>query len=110
MVVNRATNFYISWCERGPAGTVYSCTKSGWFKQFEFQKWFYELVLPKLKRKVDRKMLIRDYISSHISAAVIDPCQKIDIAFVCLPPNVTDKLQPLDVAMFAPRRLPGGPS
>jgi hypothetical protein len=102
MVVYRATNLYTSWCERGPAGTVYSCTKSGWFDQFEFQKWFFELVLPKLKRRVGRKMLIGDNLSSHISPAVIDACQKNDIAFVCLPPNATDKMQPLDVAVFAP--------
>jgi hypothetical protein len=58
-------------------------------------------VLPKLKRKVGRKMLIGDNLSSHISPAVIDACQKNDIPFVCLPPTATDKLQPLDVAVFA---------
>jgi hypothetical protein len=91
MVVYRATNLYTSWCERGPARTVYTCTKSGWFDQFEFQKWFFELVLPKLKRRVSRKMLIKDNLSSHISPAVIDACQKNDIAFMCLPPNATTK-------------------
>jgi hypothetical protein len=37
---------------------------------------FFKLVLPKLKRRVSSKMLIRNNWSSHISFAVIDACQK----------------------------------
>jgi hypothetical protein len=37
---------------------------------------FFKLVLPKLKRRVSSKMLIRDNWSSHILLAVIDACQK----------------------------------
>jgi hypothetical protein len=33
---------------------------------------------------------------------VIELCREHNIAFVCLPPNSTDKLQPLDVGAFAP--------
>jgi hypothetical protein len=34
--------------------------------------------------------------------AVIEACKANDIAFVCLPPHSTDKLQPLDVGVFGP--------
>jgi len=49
-------------------------------------------------------MLIGDNLASHISPAVIEACQENDIQFVCLVPNSTDKLQPLDVGVFAPMK------
>ncbi len=55
-----------------------------------------------MKRKVGKKLLVCDNLSSHISAAVVDSCRQNNIAFVCLPPNSTDKLQPLDVGVFGP--------
>lgn len=50
-------------------------------------------------------MLIGDNLASHISPAVIDSCKENDIEFVCLVPNSTDKLQPLDVGVFAPLKF-----
>ena len=76
MVIYKAGNVYTSWCERGPKGTVYSCSKSGWFDGFQFEKWFFEVALPKLKRKVGKTVLIGDNLSSHISPAVIESCRK----------------------------------
>lgn len=76
MVVYKAINVYTSWCERGPKGAVYSCSKSGWFDQYQFEKWFFEVALPRLRRKVGKKILIGDNLSSHISAAVIEACRK----------------------------------
>ena len=35
---------------------------------------------------------------------VIELCGEHNIEFVCLPPNATDKLQPLDVGLFAPMK------
>ncbi len=35
---------------------------------------------------------------------VINLCRENDIAFVCLPANSTDKLQPLDVGFFGPMK------
>lgn len=76
MVVYKAANVYESWRERGPKGTIYSCSKSGWFDGFQFEKWFMEGVLPRLKRQVGRKLLVGDNLSSHISASVIAACRK----------------------------------
>jgi len=67
-----------------------------------FEKWFVELLLPRLKRRAGKKLIIGDNLASHISPTVIKLCKANDIAFVCLPPNSTDKLQPLDVGVFAP--------
>jgi hypothetical protein len=102
MVVYKAANVYQAWKERGLKGAQYYCSKSGWFDACLFEKWFFELLLPRLKRQTGKKLLIGDNLSSHLSMAVIEACKANDIAFVCLPPHSTDKLQPLDVGVFGP--------
>jgi hypothetical protein len=102
MVLYKALNLYTSWCQRGPKGTTYSCSKSGWFDMFQFQLWFEDLLLPRLKKRPGKKLIIGDNLASHISPRVIELCKLNNIQFVCLPPNSTDKLQPLDVGVFAP--------
>ena len=52
--------------------------------------------------KVFKKLLLGDNLASHISLEVINLCKEYDIEFVCLPPNSTDKMQPLDVGLFGP--------
>ncbi len=52
--------------------------------------------------KVGKKLIIGDNLASHLSPTVIDLCRENNIEFVCLPPNSTDKLQPLDVGVFGP--------
>ncbi len=102
MVVYKALNLYTSWCDRGPKGTVYSTSKSGWFDMFQFERWFVDLLLPRHRRRPGKKMIVGDNLSSHLSPTVINLCRQHNISFVCLPPNSTDKLQPLDVGVFAP--------
>ncbi len=58
------------------------------------------LFLHHTKRKLGKKLLIVNNLSSHISAEVIELCQRHNIAYVCLPLNSTDKLQLLDVGVF----------
>jgi hypothetical protein len=47
-----------------------------------------------------KKLLICDNLSSHVSLEVISLCRENNIEYVCLPPNSTDKMQPLDVGIF----------
>ncbi|KAK6963260.1 tigger transposable element-derived protein 2 [Biomphalaria glabrata] len=49
-----------------------------------------------------RKVVIGDNLSSHISHLVLKKCEEHNIGFILLPPNSTDKCQPLDVSFFAP--------
>jgi hypothetical protein len=69
---------------------------------FIFESWFHEQFLPRVRDLPGKKLLIGDNLSSHLSVEVINTCRKENIAFVCLPPNSTDKMQPLDVGFFAP--------
>jgi hypothetical protein len=102
MVAYRAQNLYTSWCEQGPKGAVYAVSKSGRFYGCLFERWFFDVMLPILKQKVGKMVLLGDKLLSHISMAVIAACRANNIAFICLPPNATDKLQPLDVGVFGP--------
>ncbi|XP_034241768.1 uncharacterized protein LOC117645575 [Thrips palmi] len=67
-----------------------------------FEEWFCTTLLPWARALDGPKVVIGDNVSSHFSKNVFELCAENDIKFVCLPPNATHLLQPLDVAFFAP--------
>ncbi|XP_068084395.1 uncharacterized protein [Anabrus simplex] len=101
----KAEKMWDTWTEGGPTGARYNRTKSGWFDGTTFEDWFNTLLLPELKKKDGRKVIIGDNLSSHISPRVIETCERNDIAFVCLPPNATHLRQPLDLSYFRPMKI-----
>jgi len=102
LTLSKAVNVYDGWKLNGPKKCKYYPSKSGWMDMFLFEKWFVELLLPRLKRRAGKKLIIGDNLASHISPTVIKLCKANNIAFVCLSPNSANKLQPLDVAVFTP--------
>lgn len=104
MVVYKAGNLYEGWTKGGPPGTVYSNTPSGWFDMDQFEKWFFQILLPKIKdiENPGKKLVIGDNLASHFSPTVIEACEENNIYMTALPPNSTHLMQPLDVAVFAP--------
>ena len=100
--VYQAKNMYPAWMEGGPPNARYGYSDSGWFEERSLQDWFFTLALPKLWRLDGKKVLIGDNLNSHLSDKVIEACQANNIAFICLYPNGTHLLQPLDIAYFAP--------
>ena len=80
----------------------YNRSKSGWFDSVCFADWFKTVVVPYFKNKTGKKIMIGDNLSSHFSHEVLELCKKHKIVFMCLPPNATHLMQPLDVAFFAP--------
>ena len=103
-VVYKAGKVWSTWTENGPPGTKYDVSKSGWFDGTTFENWFFRILLPHAKRKVEWKVVICDNLSSHVNEKVIEKCRKHLIKFVFLPPNTTHSTQPLDVAFFAPTK------
>lgn len=101
-VVYKSENLWDTWMEAGPDGTRYNRSKSGWFDSVCFDDWFHSIIVPYVRNKPGRKVLIGDNLSSHFSESVLRACEELNIAFVCLPPKTTHLLQPLDVAFFAP--------
>ncbi|KAA0191117.1 hypothetical protein HAZT_HAZT001485, partial [Hyalella azteca] len=69
-----------------------------------FQKWFSELLLPHLQNLDGPKAVIGDNLSAHFSETVLKLAEDNDTKFICLPPNSTDKTQPLDVTFFEPMK------
>ena len=100
--VYKAKNMYPAWMEGGPLNARYGYSDSGWFEERSFEDWFFQLALPILRKQDGKKVLVGDNLSSHMSERVIEACKLHDIAFICLYPNGTHMLQPLDVAYFAP--------
>ena len=80
----------------------YNKSCSGWFDACCFVDWFEAQFLPEIKTLPGKKILIGDNLSSHFNSRVLTLAQEHQIEFVCLPPNSTHVLQPLDVAFFGP--------
>ena len=93
-------HIYEEWIQNGPNGARYNRSQSGWMDETLFADWFKSLMLPRLKKLKGPKVLIGDNCSSHFSMDVIKLCQANNIRYVCLPPNMTHLLQPLDVGVF----------
>ena len=100
--VYKAKNMYPAWMQGGPPNARYGYSDLGWFEERSFEDWFFSLALPRLRRLDGKKVLIDDNLSSHLSVKVIEACKANDISFICLYPNGTHLLQPLDVSYFAP--------
>lgn len=104
-VIYKSKELYECWCEGGPVGTRYNRTKSGWIDHVVFQDWFFKIVVPWARRSEGRKVVIGDNLSSHLNIDVLQMCERLGIRFALLPPNTTDKTQPLDVAFFRPLKV-----
>ena len=100
MVVYRAGNCYEEWTRGGPAGSLYESTKSGWFDARTFTRWFTDIFVEHVKHQGGTKVLIGDNLASHFTHEVVNQCVANNIRFICLLPNATHLLQPLDVAVF----------
>ena len=105
-VIYKASLMYSTWTEGGPRGTRYNRTKSGWMDATTFEDWFETIVIPYIRRLPleDKKLIIGDNLSSHLSVKVIALCEEYNVAFTFLPPNSTHITQPLDVAFFRPMK------
>lgn len=69
-----------------------------------YEDWFNKTAYPYLK-SLPGKIMIGDNLASHLSYNVIHKCETANIAFVLYSLYATDKLQPLDVAVFRSFKL-----
>lgn len=101
-VVYKAEHLWDTWLHGGPPGTRYNRSKSGWFDSICFEDWFNKIAVPYFSKLDGKKVMIGDNLSSHFSVTTLQKCKDLDISFICLPPNATHVMQPLDVAFYAP--------
>nr|CAI5826190.1 unnamed protein product [Callosobruchus analis] len=98
----KAKQKWSDWLVGAPAGSRMSVTNTGWIDTETYDDWFEKHLLPQLKEKEERKILIGDNLSSHISLKVSRLCQENNVRLIMLVANSTHLLQPLDVAYFSP--------
>ena len=101
-VVYKSEHLRSTWTEGAPPGTRFNRTRSGWFDACCFTDWFERVFIPHARKLDGRKLLIGDNLSSHFTEKVLSLATDNNIAFVCLTPNSTHLLQPLDVAFYRP--------
>ena len=100
MVVYKAENLYQGWVQGGLQGTIYDCTKSGWFDSGTFKIWFFKIFMEKVKKNPGKYVLFGDNLASHFNINVVKAAEQNNVHFIMLPPNATHLLQPHDVAVF----------
>ena len=92
--------------EGGPAAAVYGISDSGWMDGANFLSWFTKLLLSAVSYLTETApvLLFLDGHHSHISLELIRRAHGSNVLLLCLPPNTTHLLQPLDVGVFAPMK------
>ncbi|CAB3248639.1 unnamed protein product [Arctia plantaginis] len=102
LIISKSEHRCSTWAENGPVGASYSSTKYGWIDVITFENWFLSHLLPILRKRKGRKVVIGDSLSSHISLKVLSASEKENIRFMCLPPNSIHVLQPLENVYYQP--------
>lgn len=105
-IVYKSEYIMDSWLLGGPENARYNRTKTGWFDGPCFEDWFKYTVIPYFDSLDNNhpRVMIGDNVSTHISASVIELCEKHNILFILLPANSTHLLQPFDIGVFGPMK------
>nr|XP_047144582.1 uncharacterized protein LOC124818106 [Hydra vulgaris] len=89
------------WLFNAPEGSRMATSCSGWMEIQIFEEWQLNHFIPNIINKEGKKILICDNLSANISLKALNTCEKHNITFLCLVPNSTHLLQPLDVGYFS---------
>lgn len=104
-VVYKGKYLHNGWCTGGPTGTQYAVSPSGWMEDNVFENWLQDAFVPyKIKEVGDNQpvVLFMDGHASHLTYTTVNCAKSNNIILICLPPNSSHALQPLDVAYFSP--------
>lgn len=95
-----------SYVESAPKGWSLGISDSGWMTAKNFYEYFANVFHPWLVEHHYQFPIIvfLDGHSSHLSLQLSKFCRDKEIIIVCLPPNTTHLMQPLDVAVFGPMK------
>ena len=101
-IIYRAKGLRLSWMTDGVDNATYSFSDSGWMMDINFEQWFEKVFIPATQRRAPgvTHVLVFDGHNSHISYNTCLLAVNNNIILVCLPPNTSHALQPLDVAVF----------
>jgi hypothetical protein len=89
----------------GPNGAAYSISDSGWMMDSNFENWFLNIFVKFTENYEKPVLLTYDGHNSHLTYSTIKTAMDNDIIILCLPPNTSHALQPLDVGIFRPVKV-----
>lgn len=85
-----------------PANTLGLATQSGWMTADLFVQVIRHFIKYTCSSKSNPTLLLYDNHESHLSIECLDLAKVNGVTILTLPPHCSDKLQPLDVAVFSP--------
>ncbi|CAK1585151.1 unnamed protein product [Parnassius mnemosyne] len=97
----KGVKLWSDWLYQAPESSRMAISKSGWMETTIFEDWLENQFIPFVKKDEGKKILMCDNLSAHISPKALRLCAENNIAFICLIPNSTHLLQPLDVGYFS---------
>ncbi|KAI5722693.1 hypothetical protein M8J76_012165 [Diaphorina citri] len=101
MIFPRA-NFKDYMLKGAPSNTLGLATSSGWMTSNLFVDTLKHFVKYSCSSLENPSLLIYDNHETHISIEVYEEAKKNGVHILTLPPHSTHKMQPLDVALYAP--------
>ena len=98
--IYKSKNMWNTWTRGGPPGATYGFSDSGWMMDINFETWFIQVFIPHTRALGRPILLTFDGHNSHITYATVKAAMDNNVILVCLPPNTSHALQPLDVGVF----------
>ena len=105
LVIFKAVHTNTAWIpSHTPSNWQFSTSNSGWTSDSHGFEWLQRQFDPLTRPEdpAERRLLILDGHSSHITAKFIAYCMDNKIDLLVLPPHTSHVLQPLDISIFQP--------
>jgi len=104
MIIWPATTHRSNWTTFPTPGWQYACSDSGYTDSKISLEWLKRIFDPETKEQADGRprVLIYDGFGTHETLEILEFCFENNILLCRLPSHTSHKLQPCDVATFAP--------
>lgn len=104
MVIWPAATHRSNWTTHPTPGWHYACSESGYTDSEISLEWLEKVFDPQTKERAGgkKRLLICDGFGTHETLEILEHCLANNIRLCRLPSHTSHKLQPCDVAVFAP--------
>jgi len=104
MIIWPATTHRSNWTTFPTPGWQYACSESRYTDSKISLEWLRRIFNPETKEQANKKprVLICNGFGMHETLEILEFCFDNNILLCCLPSHTSHKLQPCDVAVFAP--------
>jgi hypothetical protein len=104
MIIWPASTYRADWTTYSTPGWYYACSESGYTDSKISLEWLKRVFDPQTRERANGKprMLLCDGFGTHETLEILEFCFENNIILCRLPSHTSHKLQPCDVAVFAP--------